>query len=436
MGSCKRGFIQDTIWMFALAVKPPHFKVKILSDVLSHSEGRMWPTFIRLSLFIVFQCQGSTVSAEVGDRTPCGDTKVPGGVLQQGDQVPGGVWQQGDQVPGGVWQQGCLVKTCNSGAVEESLAEECLEMIEKKVDEILLEKLPEKGWELATKNETATEAVKYQTGDHLYLGNNNMLDLTTMSLVADCTVPPFPVKNSQYMISQVVDGSVTVCGGSSRDDPGAYLRSCYSLVSGVWVSGAPMMVARSEAAGSMTKEGWLVTGGRLSVSSTEYYRGGDGGGEWVPGPPLPHYLYFHCQVTVNNTVYILGGKYQARPQATVYILRDGKWVEGQRMRHPRSMAACVEFENSIWVIGGDSVITVERLDLVTMTWHKEPDLWIYPYATNAVVYNSTIYLVHYAGMLLKLNTDNHRWERAGEISSPGYRPVYPAPRVTRAAMGC
>ena len=121
----------------------------------------------------------------------------------------------------------------------------------------------------------------------------------------------------------------------------------------------------------------------------------------------------------------------------MYMLKNGKWVEGPRMRHKRRMSACVEFNNSIWAIGGDSVVTVERLDLATMTWHKEPDLWIYPYATNALVYNSTIYLfMGTGGLILKLNTDNHKWERAGKIESPGYRPVYTAPSVSLAIMGC
>ena len=50
------------------------------------------------------------------------------------------------QADGGVWQEGCLVKTCNSGTVEESLADECVELIEKKVEKILGERLAEKGW--------------------------------------------------------------------------------------------------------------------------------------------------------------------------------------------------------------------------------------------------------------------------------------------------
>ena len=44
-----------------------------------------------------------------------------------------------------MWQDGCIIKSCESGALEESLAEECVQLIEKHVEEILVEKLAEKG---------------------------------------------------------------------------------------------------------------------------------------------------------------------------------------------------------------------------------------------------------------------------------------------------
>ena len=45
-----------------------------------------------------------------------------------------------------MWQDGCIVKTCKSGAVEESLSDECVQWIEKIVEDKLEEKLAEKGW--------------------------------------------------------------------------------------------------------------------------------------------------------------------------------------------------------------------------------------------------------------------------------------------------
>ena len=51
------------------------------------------------------------------------------------------------EAPGGngEWQDGCLVNSCKSGALESRLADECVQMIEKIVEEKLPEKLAEKG---------------------------------------------------------------------------------------------------------------------------------------------------------------------------------------------------------------------------------------------------------------------------------------------------
>ena len=49
------------------------------------------------------------------------------------------------KVTGSVLQEGCLVKTCKSGTVVDSLADECVELIENAVDTILDEKLNERG---------------------------------------------------------------------------------------------------------------------------------------------------------------------------------------------------------------------------------------------------------------------------------------------------
>ena len=51
------------------------------------------------------------------------------------------------EAPGGndEWQDGCIVKTCKSGVLESRLADECVQMIEKIVEEKLPEKLAEKG---------------------------------------------------------------------------------------------------------------------------------------------------------------------------------------------------------------------------------------------------------------------------------------------------
>ena len=49
--------------------------------------------------------------------------------------------------------------------------------------------------------------------------------------------------------------------------------------------------------------GWLVSGGFPYGDTTEVWRAG----QWSWGPDLGHYLANHCQVLLDNTVYIVGG---------------------------------------------------------------------------------------------------------------------------------
>ena len=44
-----------------------------------------------------------------------------------------------------MWQEGCLVQTCKAGTVVESLAEECLQLIEKHVEDVLDENCADEG---------------------------------------------------------------------------------------------------------------------------------------------------------------------------------------------------------------------------------------------------------------------------------------------------
>ena len=55
----------------------------------------------------------------------------------------------------------------------------------------------------------------------------------------------------------------------------------------------------------MTEEGFLITGGsdgRRRLSSTEYFSSG----VWKSGSALPVALFWHCQITVDSAVYIIG----------------------------------------------------------------------------------------------------------------------------------
>jgi len=135
----------------------------------------MWSAFIKLLFFLV--CQGATISAQGEHKTPTTHSSEP-----KDGEISAGKWihddffkligEDGeivsaleddnrcntrmslDKSPGDVWQEGCLIKTCKAGAVEKSLADECLQMIEDTVEDILEDKLTEK--EEAVKSDILT----------------------------------------------------------------------------------------------------------------------------------------------------------------------------------------------------------------------------------------------------------------------------------------
>lgn len=142
----------------------------------------MWTALLQLSFLLV--SQGSKVSAV----NPCTEPKAPGGV----------------------WQEGCLVKTCNSGNVEETLAEECVKLIEKKVEKILGEKLAEKGIECSS---GLTEAGKYQTPGIILAGGSwqNQVKLIKPDTKEVCNLPDIPDYFS-WSSMDLVDGTPVMCG--------------------------------------------------------------------------------------------------------------------------------------------------------------------------------------------------------------------------------
>jgi len=142
----------------------------------------MWTAFLQLIFLLV--SQGSKVSAV----NPCTEPKAPGGV----------------------WQEGCLVKTCNSGTVEETLAEECVKLIEKKVEKVLGERLAEKGIECST---GLTEAGKYETPGIILAGGSwqNQVKLIKPDTKEVCNLPNIPDYFS-WSSMDLIDGTPVMCG--------------------------------------------------------------------------------------------------------------------------------------------------------------------------------------------------------------------------------
>ena len=139
--------------------------------------------------------------------------------------------------------------------------------------------------------------------DLLYLGDSALLELPGFTPgPALCNIAPFPVLGIQYAVS----GLNMVCGG--RGAAGSLLSSCFSLHGAFWYQeDSDMITARSGAAASYGPGGFLVTGGFGSegyLASSEVFRDDS----WQVGPSLPTAMEGHCQVQMEEEIFIVGKK--------------------------------------------------------------------------------------------------------------------------------
>merc|ERR1711872_607395 len=142
---------------------------------------RMWLTFL------LMWCSGAGVFGQVGDKNPCNG-------------------------PTPVQQEGCLIRTCRSGTVEESLAENCVQLIEEQVEKIVEAKLAEAG--CSVNNEAVVAgATKYKTPGIIVAGGSwqTKVKLFKPDTKEVCNLPDMP-EYFEFSSIDLVDGTPVMCG--------------------------------------------------------------------------------------------------------------------------------------------------------------------------------------------------------------------------------
>jgi len=281
------------------------------------------------------------------------------------------------KAPDGVWRDGCIVKSCKSGALEERLADECVHLIEKKVDEILVEKLAEKGLECSTENETS---VVEDDRDFLFigptygtLGMSRVLHLPSFT-IANCSPPAFPHGKYGDFVGKLTPEGPLLCGGNIN---WVKQKACYLLTwSGNWEEVQGMNMKRKGAAAVEIDGGWWVTGG-YKRTDTELWDGKT----WEPHHDLPVPMSSHCVVKINATTVFfvanIGGMKQI-PAAYFYSPATG-FVKTEAPG-PRNAFACGLHKDYVVIAGGNSAtpgasyVSSEFFSLDTLTWHVGPSV--------------------------------------------------------------
>ena len=178
---------------------------------------------------------------------------------------------------------------------------------------------------------------------------------------------------------------------------------------------------------------------------------------WVDFPPLPSPTFWHCQVTVGHTVYVIGGRSEAVGGVppimvdSVYTISDDhqQWVKIANLPTEISSHACAVMGPKIYVIGGtknrDILASVYILDTSSpgSSWELGPQLPAPRTGSQAFVYQNLLYLVGGANDggaavdVYTLASDAQSWNVVnGPVVDEHLRRIFPAPLIDSNSMVC
>merc|ERR1719392_39419 len=189
------------------------------------------------------------------------------------------------------------------------------------------------------------------------------------------------------------------------------------------------------AAASETSAGLLVTGGHdrsiaKYLTSTLLFNT-----TWQDFTELPVATESHCQVTVSDTVYIVGGwnTISATTGDTYKLTSSNQWSKLSSLNQPRFTHACVEWDGGILAIGGFQLSSVERYNVVSNIWVDFAPLPVKLGFPQAVVWEGDVYVL--GGLeddkvdnkvVYKLKKGSQTWEVVPGVSVEDSRSIFPA----------
>jgi len=288
------------------------------------------------------------------------------------------------------------------------------------VDEILVKKLDEKG-------------------PYIYIDEKMILKLPSFEEVTCDQKFPGPMWLSESSAGAVMHQGkkeLMVCGG-------IWTHSCWLWKEEGWITTYPEF--KRDYAGSSTIAGKLIiTGGygdveKKYLTSSKIYSE-DGG--WEDLPDIPERTYRHCQVTVGDTVYIMGG-YHARGRLTAATYKltmpSEQWEKVRSLNTARAESTCAEWAGGVVVVGGYNryngryLSSVEWYNPVNDTWSfltPLPTSVIHP---HSVVWENDLYVFGgFTGRknnmaVFKLEPGQDMWQELGvTLQSFISQTVFPA----------
>jgi len=212
-----------------------------------------------------------------------------------------------------VWQEGCLVHTCKGGIMQQSFAEECVELIKKKVEEVVEKKLTEIG----CSSETQSSTLHYKNPGIIIAGG---LKQTSVKLYKPetnevCDLPNTPDRFNDHSFD-LVDGTLIMCGsyfgspGKARMKNETELHQFFAVSTCLqlspkdteWTIFAKIPLKRQHVS-LVTDKGVLLIGGYNDYSVNLVKKDGTVDHVW----DLKRYIDHGCGINDGNTLVVTGG---------------------------------------------------------------------------------------------------------------------------------
>jgi len=292
-----------------------------------------------------------------------------------------------------------------------------------------------------TTTTTTTTATSTVTDQFLFLSQSRILSLPSFEEV-DCQQEfPTSLRLDRASAGIVMDNNLMVCGGRG-------MTTCRRWTEDGWLESATG-VNRAYAAASSVDGSLIITGGRdpttnKNLASSMIYTEDAG---WEDFTPLPSPTQVHCQVSVGETLYIMGGISSSGTTGDTYKLSMAtkQWVKQSSLNTPRTQHGCAAWDGGVIGVGGygagGHLSSVEKYNPVSNKWFTFTPLPTTLYNMQALVWGHDLYVLggytgnRWSRKVFKLQHDEDAWEELGvTLQNNDYRSVFPA--VTLSSLHC